>query len=154
SDVGPLRVRAGGDRAAPAVRDDHRERARAAPRVERRRRGEGTRRVSPAMRRLANTAMSALSFLAALTVICPLLLVLGFLLYRGVTAVNVDLFLHLPKPVGEPGGGLANAIVGSLIMIGLAGCLGLPIGILGGVYLAESRDRRLPWTVRFLADVF
>src|SRR5262249_20478545 len=79
--------------------------------------------------------------------------VLGFLLYRGVTAVNVDLFLHLPKPVGEPGGGLANAIVGSLIMIGLAGCLGLPIGILGGVYLAESRDRRLPWTVRFLADV-
>ena len=109
--------------------------------------------MSPTLRRFANAVMSGLTFLAAILVICPLLLILGFLLYQGATAINVDFFVHLPKPVGEPGGGVANAIVGSLIMIGLAFCLGLPIGILGGVYLAESRDPLLPWAVRFLADV-
>jgi phosphate transport system permease protein len=107
----------------------------------------------PTLRRVINVAMSGLSFFSTIVVICPLLLVLGFLLYQGVTAINLDFFLHLPKPVGEPGGGVANAIVGSLIMISLAACIGLPVGILGGVYLAESRDPRLPWTVRFLADV-
>jgi phosphate transport system permease protein len=100
-----------------------------------------------------NVVMSGLSFGAAIAVICPLLLIFGFLLYQGASAINVDLFIHLPKPVGETGGGLANAIVGSMIMIGLALCLGLPLGILGGVYLGESRDPRLPWVVRFLADV-
>jgi phosphate transport system permease protein len=104
-------------------------------------------------RRLLSLVMSGLTFLAAIVVICPLLLILGFLVYQGISAINVDFFIHLPKPVGEPGGGVANAIVGSLIMIGLAVCVGLPIGILGGVYLAESRDPRLPWIVRFIADV-
>jgi phosphate transport system permease protein len=104
-------------------------------------------------RRLLSVVMSGLTFLAAIVVICPLLLILGFLVYQGISAINVDFFIHLPKPVGEPGGGVANAIVGSLIMIGLAVCVGLPIGILGGVYLAESRDPRLPWMVRFIADV-
>jgi phosphate transport system permease protein len=109
--------------------------------------------MSAAARRLKNVVMSGLSLLAAVAVICPLVLILGFLLYQGVAALNVDFFVHLPKPVGEPGGGVANAIVGSLIMIGLAFCIGLPIGILGGIYLAESHDPRLPWIVRFLADV-
>ena len=104
-------------------------------------------------RRLLSLVMSGLTFLSAIVVICPLLLILGFLVYQGISAINVDFFIHLPKPVGEPGGGVANAIVGSLIMIGLAVCVGLPIGILGGVYLAESRDPRLPWMVRFIADV-
>jgi phosphate transport system permease protein len=104
-------------------------------------------------RRLIDIAVGALTFTAAILAICPLLLILGFLLYQGVSAINLDFFLHLPKPVGEAGGGMANAIVGSLIMIGLAGAAGLPIGILGGVYLAESRDRRLPWALRFVADV-
>jgi phosphate transport system permease protein len=67
--------------------------------------------------------------------------------------VNVDFFTHLPKPVGEVGGGMANAIVGTLILLTLAAIIGLPVGILGGLYLAESRDRRLPWLARFLADV-
>jgi phosphate transport system permease protein len=109
--------------------------------------------VSAATRRLTNAAMSGLTLAAALLVICPLLLIFGFLLYQGASAINVDFFLHLPKPVGEVGGGVANAIVGSLIVIGLAVALGLPVGILGGVYLAESRDRRLPWLLRFVADV-
>lgn len=107
----------------------------------------------PRLRRLTNLAMSGLTFVAAIAVICPLVLILAFLVYQGISAINLDFFLQLPKPVGEPGGGVANAIVGSLIMIGLAVAMGLPIGILGGVYLAESRDPRLPWSVRFLADV-
>lgn len=109
--------------------------------------------MSPRVRRLVNSAMSGLTFAAAVLAICPLLLIFGFLLYQGASALNWDFFVHLPKPVGEAGGGVANAIVGSLIVIGLAVALGLPVGILGGVYLAESRDRRLPWLLRFVADV-
>jgi phosphate transport system permease protein len=109
--------------------------------------------VNHAVRRAIDLAMRGLSCLAAVAVVCPLLLIFGFLLYQGVTAVNLDFFTHLPKPVGEPGGGVANAIVGSLILIGLAFCIGLPVGVLGGIYLAESQDPRLPWVVRFVADV-
>ena len=109
--------------------------------------------MSPRWRRWTSDAVSALTLLSALIVICPLLLIFGFLLVKGASALNLDFFTQLPKPVGEPGGGVANAIVGSLVMIGLAMCVGLPVGIAGGVYLAESRDRRLPWVVRFIADV-
>jgi phosphate transport system permease protein len=109
--------------------------------------------VSARLRRWKSDAVSVLTFLSALIVVCPLLLIFGFLLLKGASALNADFFTHLPKPVGEAGGGVANAIVGSLIMIGLAMSVGLPIGIAGGVYLAESRDRRLPWAVRFVADV-
>ncbi|HET7341148.1 MAG TPA: phosphate ABC transporter permease PstA [Methylomirabilota bacterium] len=107
----------------------------------------------PRGRRVVSAGMAAATALAAGLVILPLLLIFGFLLVQGATAVNVDFFTHLPKPVGEEGGGMANAIVGSLVLVGLAACIGLPVGILGGVYLAESRDRQLPWLVRFLADV-
>jgi phosphate transport system permease protein len=109
--------------------------------------------MSPGARRTVNVLMSGLAALAAGLVILPLLLIFGFLLWQGASAVNVDFFTHLPKPVGEVGGGMANAIVGSLILIALAAVLGLPLGILGGVYLAESRDRHIPWVARFLADV-
>jgi phosphate transport system permease protein len=104
-------------------------------------------------RRRVSLVMGWLTALAAGMVVLPLLLIFGFLLYQGASAVNVEFFTQLPKPVGEVGGGMANAIVGTLILVGLASCLGLPLGILGGVYLAESRDRRLPWVARFLADV-
>ena len=109
--------------------------------------------MKPAQRRVVDVVMAWLTALAAGAVILPLLMILGFLLLQGASAVNVDFFTHLPKPVGEDGGGMANAIVGSLVLVGMAAGIGLPIGILGGVYLAESRDRRLPWVVRFLADV-
>jgi phosphate transport system permease protein len=109
--------------------------------------------VSPAARRVVNRLMAGLTALAAGAVILPLVAVLGFLLWQGISAVNVDFFTRLPKPVGEPGGGMANAIAGTLMLVALAACVGLPVGILGGVYLAESRDRRFPWLVRFLADV-
>jgi phosphate transport system permease protein len=104
-------------------------------------------------RHVIDALMRRLAAVAAGLVVLPLVVIFGFLLYQGGTAVNLDFFTHLPRPVGEPGGGMANAIVGSLVLLGLAGLLGLPIGILGGLYLAESRDRRLPWLVRFLADV-
>jgi len=109
--------------------------------------------VKPRTRRVLNVVMSWLSALAAVLVVLPLLLIFGFLLWQGASAVNVDFFTHLPKPVGEVGGGMANAIVGTLILLALAAALGLPIGILGGLYLADSRDARLPWVARFLADV-
>ena len=105
------------------------------------------------IRRAINAVMACLTALSALVVILPLILILAFLVYQGASAVNLDFFTQLPKPVGEPGGGMANAIVGTLTIVGLASCLGLPLGILGGIYLAESRDRRLPWVIRFLADV-
>jgi phosphate transport system permease protein len=109
--------------------------------------------VTPRTRRAANVLMSWLAAAAAGIVVLPLLLIFGFLLWQGASAVNLDFFTHLPKPVGEVGGGMANAIAGTLILLMLAAVLGLPVGILGGLYLAESRDRRLPWLARFLADV-
>ncbi len=104
-------------------------------------------------RRVVNVTMNVLAGSAAIIVILPLVLIFGFLVYEGGSALNVDFFTRLPKPVGEAGGGMANAIVGTVILVALACGLGLPVGVLGGLYLAESRDRRLPWVVRFLADV-
>jgi len=109
--------------------------------------------VTPRARRGVNVLMSWLAALAAGLVVLPLLMIFAFLLWQGASAVNLDFFTHLPKPVGEVGGGMANAIVGTLMLLALAAVLGLPVGILGGLYLAESRDRRLPWLARFLADV-
>ena len=109
--------------------------------------------MNDAKRRAVNVVMAWLSFGAAVASIAPLVLILAFLVYQGASSVNLDFFTHLPKPVGEPGGGMANAIVGSIIMIGLASCLAIPLGILGGLYLAGGRDPRLPWLVRFTADV-
>ena len=106
-----------------------------------------------ARRRVTNVVMSWLSFAAALGSMVPLILILGFLVYQGASSVNLDFFLNLPKPVGESGGGMANAIVGSMIMIGLASAVAIPLGILGGLYLAGGRDPRLPRLVRFTADV-
>ena len=109
--------------------------------------------MNDARRRMVNVVMAWLSFGAAALSIAPLILILAFLVYQGASSVNLDFFIHLPKPVGEPGGGMANAIVGSIIMIGLASCVAVPLGILGGLYLAGGRDPRLPWLVRFTADV-
>jgi phosphate transport system permease protein len=109
--------------------------------------------VTPRTRRAVNVLMSWLAAAFAALVVLPLLLILALLLWQGASAVNLDFFTHLPKPVGEVGGGMANAIVGTLMLLTLAAIIGLPVGILGGLYLAESRDRRLPWLARFLADV-
>jgi phosphate transport system permease protein len=89
----------------------------------------------------------------AALVLLPLGLISGDLLAKGFSSLNLAFFTQLPKPVGEVGGGMANAIVGTLTLIGLACALGLPIGILAGVYLSEYGHGRLGWWIRFAADV-
>ncbi len=86
-------------------------------------------------------------------VLAPLVLIVGYLVSKGITSVNLDFFTQLPKPVGETGGGMANAVVGTLTLIMLACVFGLPIGIGAGVFLAEYGHTRLAPMVRFCADV-
>jgi phosphate transport system permease protein len=85
--------------------------------------------------------------------VVPLLLIFGDLVAKGVSSINWDFFVKNPAAPGDTGGGVANAIVGSLIIVGLAGAVGLPIGVGAGVYLAEYGSGRLAWGVRFVADV-
>ena len=119
--------------------------ARAHPAVPRRR--------SLPARRLVNVIMSGLMGAAAILATLPLIFLLTHLVREGASAINVDFFVNMPKPVGEGGGGLANAIVGTLILVGIAAAIGLPIGIGAGLYLAEQRGARLATSVRFLSDV-
>ncbi|MBK6428870.1 MAG: phosphate ABC transporter permease PstA [Blastocatellia bacterium] len=90
---------------------------------------------------------------ASLLVIAVLVIILGYMLYRGIGAINVSFFTDLPKPVGEPGGGIANAIVGSAIMLVVAILLSLPIGVLAAIYLSEFGHGWFAQTLRFLTDV-
>jgi phosphate transport system permease protein len=106
-----------------------------------------------ARRRVVNVVMSGLLVLAAVVATLPLLFILFHLVRYGATAINLDFFTEMPRPVGETGGGLANAIVGTLILIGIASAFGLPVGIGAGLYLAENGGGRLANVVRFLADV-
>ena len=94
----------------------------------------------------------ALSFCAGV-VLLPLFSILADLLTQGFSALNVDFFTKLPKPVGEPGGGMANAIVGTLILLGLALGVGVPVGLGAGIYLSEYADHRLAFVIRFVTDV-
>ncbi len=104
-------------------------------------------------RKLTGRIMGALAYLAAAAAVLPLLLVFGYLLLKGASSVNLDFFLHMPRPVGVPGGGMANAIIGTLMLVGVASLLGVPIGIGAGMYLAEHGNAPLATSVRFLADV-
>ena len=106
-----------------------------------------------ARRRGASVLMVALTCVAAALAIVPLVAILGYLLRQGAGALSIDFFTHMPRPVGEAGGGMANAIVGTLILIGIASAVGLPIGIGAGLYLAERGGTKLANLVRFLADV-
>jgi phosphate transport system permease protein len=90
--------------------------------------------------------------LCVVLALVPLAFVLFFVVSQGVQSLNVDFFTHNPRPVGEPGGGMANAIVGTLMLTGLAAAMAVPIGILSGVYLAEYRGSRFASAVRFAAD--
>jgi phosphate transport system permease protein len=90
---------------------------------------------------------------AAVVATLPLLFILFHLLRTGIGALSLSFFTHMPKPVGEEGGGMANAIVGTLVLIGMACCVGLPVGIGAGLYLSEYRGSRLAFLVRFLSDV-
>jgi phosphate transport system permease protein len=104
-------------------------------------------------RKFKSAIASGASFLAAVLVILPLGLVFFYLLISGIGSVNLDFFTHMPKPVGEAGGGMVNAIIGSGELLALAAIIGVPIGVLGGVYLAEYGTAHTNALLRFIADV-
>jgi phosphate transport system permease protein len=110
-------------------------------------------RINTAWRSAMNYLVSGLSIAATICVIVPLMVILFYLIYKGASSLNLAFFTHIPAPVGETGG-MANSIVGSGIILLLASLMGIPIGIAGGVYLAEfGRGRALATAVRFTADV-
>ena len=104
-------------------------------------------------KRIINRLMISLTVAAALAAIIPLVFIFYYTISKGITHLNIDFFLEMPKPVGETGGGMANAIVGTLMMLGIGGVLGIPIGIMTGIYLSEFGNNKFGFVVRFLTDV-
>lgn len=104
-------------------------------------------------RRLVSGTMTALVAVLSFVAVLALVLILGHLVAKGASSLDWSFFVKNPVPAGQSGGGVANAIVGTLIIVGLAALIGLPIGIGTGLYLAEYGSGRLGWTVRFVADV-
>ena len=104
-------------------------------------------------RNLTNSFMMCLMVGAALAVMAPLGIIFVHILKMGAGSLSLDFFTQIPKPTGETGGGMANGLAGSAIMIGMASCLGLPVGILGAVYLNEFGGNRFATVIRFSADV-
>jgi len=104
-------------------------------------------------RKSLNAVMLTLTGVAAFAVVSVLFLILGYLVINGGRSLNWDFFTQLPKPVGETGGGMANAIVGSLKLLFLAAIFGLPIGLIGGVYLAEFGGKTFSFITRYTADL-
>jgi phosphate transport system permease protein len=103
---------------------------------------------------LSDHLVTGLAVLSTIVVIAPLVSILLYLLYKGASSLNLAFFTHVPAPVGENGGGMANSILGSGIILGLASSMGIPVGIAAGVYLAEyGRGKMLGHAVRFTADV-
>jgi phosphate transport system permease protein len=104
-------------------------------------------------RKLVNRCMLMLTGVCTVVTISILFVILGCLLVFGAKSLNWDFFTKLPLPPGEVGGGLANAIVGSLQIVGMAALIGVPIGFLAGVYLAEYEDKHFASVVRYVADL-
>jgi phosphate transport system permease protein len=104
-------------------------------------------------RRMLSRVVVFLCAAAVVAALLPLACVLFYILKEGMTALNWDFFTKLPKPVGETGGGMANAIVGTLLLIGIAASLAVPVGILCGIYLSEYGGTAFASIVRFTADV-
>jgi phosphate transport system permease protein len=104
-------------------------------------------------RKSLNYVMLTLTGVAAFAVVAVLFLILGYLLWNGGTSLSWNFFTKLPKPVGETGGGMANAIVGSLKLLFLAAIMGLPVGLLAGVYLAEFGGKTFSFIVRYTTDL-
>jgi phosphate transport system permease protein len=106
-----------------------------------------------AWRKGLNFVMLSLTGVAALGVVSVLFLILGYLIWNGGASLSLNFFTQLPKPVGETGGGMANAILGSLKLLFLAAVMGLPVGLLAGVYLAEFGGHAFSFIIRYTADL-
>lgn len=104
-------------------------------------------------RTFRNRLMTALMAAATAVVLLPLGLIFFHIVKMGIGSINLDFFLHIPRPTGEAGGGMANGLVGSFVLIASASLIGLPVGILGAIYLADYGGGRLSTVIRFSADV-
>ena len=104
-------------------------------------------------RKFVNVVMLGGTGVCAAAIASVLLFILGYLLVNGASSLNLAFFTELPKPVGESGGGMANAIVGSAKILGLAVVFGVPLGFLGGVYLAEYAGSATAFVLRYVVDL-
>ncbi len=105
------------------------------------------------LRKLVNVTMTVVCGLAVVVALVPLVSLLWLVIKKGVAGLSPEFFTQLPTPMGVPGGGVGNAIVGTLMIVAIACAIGLPVGIGAGVYLAEKGDGRLGRTVRFTSEV-
>jgi phosphate transport system permease protein len=105
------------------------------------------------LRRVVSNAMVGLMIVAVVVALLPLFFILFDLVVQGAGSLSVAFFTRTPAPAGEMGGGVAHAIVGTLLIVGAASLIGLPLGIAAGIYCAEYPGSRLTWTTRFVADV-
>jgi phosphate transport system permease protein len=107
-----------------------------------------------AWRSTANHLATGLAMVSTILVVAPLIAIFVYLIYKGASSLNLAFFTQVPKPVGETGGGMANAIYGSGLLLAISSCIGVPIGVASGIFLAEfGRGTRLANMVRFTADV-
>jgi phosphate transport system permease protein len=104
------------------------------------------------IRKLMSSLFVVFCGCAVVIALIPLAMILFFVVTQGIRAVNVEFFTHMPQPVGEVGGGMANAIVGTLILSGLAGLMAVPIGVVSGIYMSEYAGTRFAGLTRFAAD--
>ena len=104
-------------------------------------------------RKITNSVMLTLCLVAAGLAILPLIYIFFYTVGQGFSALNLDFFTQLPAPVGEEGGGMANAIVGTLILVGIGSAIGIPIGILAGIYVSEYSNSLFSNIVKFVTDV-
>jgi phosphate transport system permease protein len=107
---------------------------------------------APATRRIVGAAMTGATYGAAALAIVPLAAILGMLVMKGAGSIDWAFFTKSAVPVGEPGGGFAHAIVGTLLIVGVACVIGIPVGVGAGIYLAEFGGGTVGWLVRFVAD--
>src|SRR6266852_4962142 len=103
-------------------------------------------------RKLLNSTLTVLTGLCAVFAMGALFVILGYILAGGIRALTLSFLLNTPKPIGEPGSGIANAIVGSVILIGGGSVIGMPVGILAGIYLSEYGTNKFGNVLRFLID--
>jgi len=104
-------------------------------------------------RQFKDILMQVITFACAILVVTPLILIFYHIVKEGFSSINLAFFTQLPKPLGEKGGGMANAIVGTFVLLAEAAVVGVPIGVLGGVFLSEYGGTRLNWGIRFGADI-
>jgi phosphate transport system permease protein len=106
-----------------------------------------------ALRRLKSNAMVGLMIGAVIIAVLPLLFILGSLVTRGAGSLSLAFFTRMPVPAGESGGGVLHAIVGTLVIVGIASVIGVPIGVAAGLYCVEYPGSRISWITRFVSDV-